>query len=134
MEYSTFGRHVALDAWGVDFDLLNDTSRLEKHMRVAAEKCGATVLSAQSKNFDPQGATVLLLLSESHLSIHTYPEKGFAALDCYTCGYHVDPMIAIRYMMDVLKPTQAFEKAMRRGDGPIEVVRPDQPVKVKKVI
>lgn len=49
MEYSTFGRHVAMDAWGVDFDLLNDAPLLEKHMRAAAKKCGATVLSSQSK-------------------------------------------------------------------------------------
>ncbi|SMO77887.1 adenosylmethionine decarboxylase [Melghirimyces algeriensis] len=134
MEYSTFGRHVAMDAWGVDFDLLNDAPLLEKHMRAAAKKCGATVLSSQSKFFEPQGATVLLLLSESHLSIHTYPEKGFAALDCYTCGHDVDPVIAIRYMVDVLKPTQAFEKVMKRGDGPIEVIQPDMPIHVKKVI
>ncbi|SFS31112.1 adenosylmethionine decarboxylase [Marininema halotolerans] len=132
-EYSTFGRHVAMDAWGVDFDLLNDASTLEKHMKDAAEKSGATVLSSQAKAFDPQGATVLVLLSESHISIHTYPEKGFAALDCYTCGYDVDPMVAIQHMLDILKPTQAFEKVMRRGDGPIEVVKPVKP-SVKKVI
>ncbi|MDR6225749.1 adenosylmethionine decarboxylase [Desmospora profundinema] len=126
MEYSTFGRHVAMDAWGVDFDLLNDASWLEKHMKAAAEKSGATVLSSQAQAFDPQGATVLVLLSESHISIHTYPEKGFAALDCYTCGYEVDPMVAIQHMLDVLKPTQAFPKVMHRGDGPIEVVQPEK--------
>jgi len=127
MEYSTFGRHVAMDAWGVDYHLLNDVTQLERHLVTAAEKCGATVLSVQSKKFEPQGATVLVLLSESHLSIHTYPEKGFAALDCYTCGYTVDPMVAIQYLMDVLKPTQAFPKVLRRGDGPIEVVQPKFP-------
>lgn len=134
MEYATFGRHVAMDAWGVDFDLLNDASMLENHMKIAAEKCGATVLSSQSKAFDPQGATVLVLLSESHLSIHTYPEKGFAALDCYTCGYDVDPLVAIQYMLNVLKPTQAFPKVMQRGSGPIEIVPPDMKKYVKEVI
>jgi len=124
MEYSTFGRHVAMDAWGVDFDLLNDASWLERQMVDAAKKCGATVLSVQSKQFEPQGATVLVLLSESHISIHTYPEKGFAALDCYTCGHTVDPMLAIQHMLEVLKPTQAFPKMLKRGEGPIEVVQP----------
>lgn len=55
-------------------------------------------------------------------------------MDCYTCGHDVDPVIAIRYMVDVLKPTQAFEKVMKRGDGPIEVIQPDMPIHVKKVI
>ncbi len=127
MEFSTFGRHVAMDAWGVDYHLLNDVSQLKRHLVTAAEKCGATGLSVQAKKFEPQGATVLVLLSESHLSIHTYPEKGFAALDCYTCGYTVDPMLAIQYLMDVLKPTRAFPKVLRRGDGPIEVIQPKLP-------
>lgn len=124
MEYSTFGRHVAMDTWGVDFDLLNSAESLQSHMIEAAKACGATVLSVQAQQFEPQGATVLVLLSESHLSIHTYPEKGFAALDCYTCGHTVDPMVAIEYMLNVLKPSQAFPKVLRRGVGPIEVVQP----------
>ncbi|MBH8598459.1 MULTISPECIES: adenosylmethionine decarboxylase [unclassified Thermoactinomyces] len=133
MEFSTFGRHVAMDAWGVEFDLLNDVKFLEQRLKEAASACGATILSVQSHQFDPQGATVLVMLSESHLTIHTYPEKGFAALDCYTCGHTVDPMIAIEYMLDVLKPTQAFTKMLRRGTGPIEVVQPGIELKKEEV-
>lgn len=124
MEYSTFGRHVAIDTWGVNFDLLNSAEKLQHYMIQAAEACGATVLSVQAKQFEPQGATVLVLLSESHLSIHTYPEKGFAALDCYTCGEQVDPEIAIQYMVDILKPSQTHSKKLVRGTGSIEVVNP----------
>lgn len=124
-EYSTFGRHVAMDAWGVPFDLLNDAEKLEKYMVKAAESCGATVLSVQAQKFDPQGVTVLVMLSESHLSIHTYPEKGFAALDCYTCGHTVDPRIAIDYMVRFLRPSQTFTKVLKRGDGPVvDLVQP----------
>ncbi|MFF2480570.1 adenosylmethionine decarboxylase [Paenibacillus sp. NPDC058071] len=121
MEYSTFGRHVAVDAWGVDFDLLNNAEFLQSQLVEAAEACGATVLSVQSKQFEPQGATVLVLLSESHLSIHTYPEKGFAALDCYTCGETVDPQLAIDYMIAVLKPTATHAKKLVRGMGELRV-------------
>jgi S-adenosylmethionine decarboxylase len=122
MEYSTFGRHVAVDTWGVDFDLLNNAELLQAHMVEAAEACGATVLSVQAKQFEPQGATVLVMLSESHLSIHTYPEKGFAALDCYTCGETVDPQLAIDYMLTVLKPEAAHAKKLIRGMGELQVV------------
>ncbi|MEK8131325.1 adenosylmethionine decarboxylase [Paenibacillus filicis] len=124
MEYSTFGRHVAVDAWGVDFELLNSAEWLQAQMVEAAEACGATVMSVQSKQFEPQGATVLVLLSESHLSIHTYPERGFAALDCYTCGETVDPGLAIEYMLSVLKPDTVHAKKIVRGIGELQVETP----------
>ncbi|WP_270164677.1 adenosylmethionine decarboxylase [Paenibacillus sp. SYP-B4298] len=124
MEYSTFGRHVAVDTWGVDFELLNSAEFLQAQMVEAAENCGATVLSVQAKQFEPQGATVLVLLSESHLSIHTYPEKGFAAMDCYTCGETVDPQLAIDYMLSVLKPKTVHAKKLVRGMGELQVVEP----------
>lgn len=124
MEYSTFGRHVAVDTWGVDFDLLNNAELLQAHMIEAAEACGATVLSVQAKQFEPQGATVLVLLSESHLSIHTYPEKGFAAIDCYTCGETVDPQVAIDSLVAVLKPERTYAKKLVRGLGEMTVENP----------
>ncbi|WP_276352855.1 adenosylmethionine decarboxylase [Cohnella caldifontis] len=124
MEYSTFGRHVAVDTWGIDFDTLNDAELLQSHMIEAAEACGATVLSVQAKQFEPQGATVLVMLSESHISIHTYPEKGFAAIDCYTCGETVDPQAAIDYLVSVLKPERTYAKKLIRGVGELQVEEP----------
>ncbi|MEF2968003.1 adenosylmethionine decarboxylase [Paenibacillus sp. M1] len=124
MEYSTFGRHVAVDTWGVDFEVLNNAELLQAHLVEAAESCGATVLSMQSRQFEPQGATVLVLLSESHLSIHTYPERGFAAIDCYTCGEMVDPQLAIDYLVTVLKPEKWYAKKLIRGMGELEVETP----------
>ncbi len=124
MEYSTFGRHVAVDTWGVDFDKLDNAEWLQAHMVEAAEASGATVLSVQGKQFEPQGATVLVLLSESHLSIHTYPEKGFAAVDCYTCGETVDPQVAIDYLVSVLEPTTVHAKKLIRGIGELQVETP----------
>jgi S-adenosylmethionine decarboxylase len=121
MDFSTFGRHIAVDTWGVDFDLLNHAEWLETQLVEAAERCGATVLSIQSKQFEPQGATVLVLLSESHLSIHTYPEKGFAALDCYTCGETVDPQLAIEYLVSLLKPKSMHATKLVRGIGVLQV-------------
>ncbi|MCI1692247.1 adenosylmethionine decarboxylase [Aneurinibacillus aneurinilyticus] len=124
MEYSTFGRHVAIDVWGVEFERLNSAEFLKNHMVEAAEACGATVLSIQAQQFEPQGATVLVMLSESHISIHTYPERGFAALDCYTCGETVDPQIAIDYMVSVLQPEKFYVKKLIRGVGELEVITP----------
>ncbi|BAU28334.1 adenosylmethionine decarboxylase proenzyme [Aneurinibacillus soli] len=131
MEYSTFGRHVAIDTWGVDFEKLNSAEFLQRHMVEAAEACGATVLSVQAQQFEPQGATVLVMLSESHISIHTYPEKGFAALDCYTCGETVDPELAIEYMVNILQPEKMYARKLIRGMGEMDVVQSDV-MKVKQ--
>ncbi|CAM4437107.1 adenosylmethionine decarboxylase [Paenibacillus phoenicis] len=125
MEYSTFGRHVAVDAWGIDYEVLNNAGLLEAHLVEAAEACGATILSIQSRQFEPQGATVLVMLSESHLSIHTYPERGFAAIDCYTCGEFVDPQLAIDYLVSVLNPEKTYAKKLIRGLGELEVAEAD---------
>lgn len=124
MEYSTFGRHVAVDTWGVEFELLNNSEWLQAQMVEAAEVCGATVMSVQAKQFEPQGATVLVLLSESHISIHTYPERGFAALDCYTCGETVDPQLAIEYLVSVLKPSKIHAVKIVRGMGELQIETP----------
>ncbi|MBE3596368.1 MAG: adenosylmethionine decarboxylase [Hydrogenibacillus sp.] len=119
--FSTFGRHIAVDVWGVDAERLNDVEWLSEQLVEAAEKSGATILGVQSKAFEPQGATVLVLLSESHISIHTYPEHGFAAIDCYTCGETVDPERAAAHLLDVLKPKKAYGKKLIRGEGEMTV-------------
>lgn len=121
MEYSTFGGHIAVDTWGADFELLNNAEWLQAQMVKAAEVCGATVLSVQTKQFEPHGATVLVLLSESHITIHTYPEKKFAALDCYMCGETVDPQAAMDYLLSALKPERTFAKKLIRGLGEMTV-------------
>lgn len=121
MEYSTVGKLVAVDAWGVSFDRLDDAKRLEKDLVDAAEKCGAKVLRSQSCHFKPYGVTVFVLLAESHISIHTYPEKGFAAIDCFTCGDSVDPSEATQYVIDQLQPSHFHSKVLHRGRGKISV-------------
>ena len=121
MDYSTFGRHVTMDVWGIPFQKLNDCKLLEQYLVQSARKCGATVLASRIHQFEPQGATVFVLLSESHLSIHTYPEKGYAAIDCYTCGRTVDPTKAVQYLIEKLKPTRYSGKLLLRGMDKIEV-------------
>ncbi|HDR7434795.1 MULTISPECIES: adenosylmethionine decarboxylase [Bacillus] len=119
MEYSTFGKHTIVDLWGVDSPLLDDIYFLEHHLVAAADQSGAHVLNVSKKKFQPYGVTVLILLSESHLSIHTYPEKNFAAIDCYTCGTTVEPQIAIDYIVNILKPERMHTKKLIRGIGEI---------------
>jgi S-adenosylmethionine decarboxylase len=123
VEYKTFGRHVLADVWGVEFDRINDIEFLKEHMYKAAEKSGASILAMEYEAFKPCGATVLILLSESHLSIHTYPEKGFAAIDGYTCGDDVDPEVAIDYLLSILEPEKIYSSKIIRGTGDLLITQ-----------
>lgn len=118
-QFSTYGRHVTMDLREVCFDKLNDLELLKQAMKEAAERCGATIVGENFIKFNPQGVTGVLVLSESHLSIHTYPEEGFAAIDCYTCGHTVDPEIACDYLKAVLGGRIAGYRALQRGTGQI---------------
>jgi S-adenosylmethionine decarboxylase len=120
-EYKTIGQHVMTDAWGIDFDVLNDIDFLQEHMKKAAEIIGATILTTEGWKFEPAGVTVVVILSESHLSIHTYPEKGFAALDGYTCGERIDPEPGIEYLLSVLTPAISYSQKVIRGTGELMI-------------
>lgn len=80
------GKHYLLNLYGCSFERLNNETFLKDLLEIAAESSGATVLETISKKFEPQGVTAICLLSESHISIHTWPEKGEAAVDIFTCG------------------------------------------------
>jgi S-adenosylmethionine decarboxylase len=86
------GKHYLLNLYGCSFFLLNDERCLIDLLEHAATSSGATVVQTIFKKFEPQGVTVICLLSESHISIHTWPEEGKAAIDVYTCG-NCDPKI-----------------------------------------
>ena len=82
----TMGNHYLLNLYECSFVRLNDEHFLMDLLENAAEASGASVVKTIYKKFHPQGVTVLSLLEESHISIHTWPEKGEAAVDVFTCG------------------------------------------------
>jgi S-adenosylmethionine decarboxylase len=85
------GKHCILELYACDASKLNDESFIRTTIATAAREAGATVLQLISHRFQPQGVTGLVLLAESHLSIHTWPESGYAAVDVFTCGDHTMP-------------------------------------------
>ena len=86
-QFSHVGTHALVDFWGVAPDKLTNVFWVESTLRDAAREANATVLSCTLHQFGGhQGLTGVLLLAESHISIHTWPEDGFAALDVYLCG------------------------------------------------
>ena len=97
-----------------DFDVLDDLRFLERTCETACRKANATIVTKSSIAFAPQGCTVLYMLSESHLSIHTWPERGTAAIDIFTCGDHTDPYKAYKWMLEELQATERGYQFIRR--------------------
>lgn len=92
----TFGKHILCELSGCSPDILNNIERVREIMLAAALQAGATVIGESFHRFQPQGVSGVVVISESHLSIHTWPERGYAALDFYTCG-NIDPSVAMSY-------------------------------------
>jgi len=99
------GKHYLLNLYECSFVYLNDEYFLIELLEKAAFVSGATVCQTIFKKFDPQGVTVICLLSESHISIHTWPEEGKAACDVYTCG-NCDPKIGCDFIIEQLKASR----------------------------
>jgi S-adenosylmethionine decarboxylase len=109
------GKHMLAELTGMSRETLDDEHRLRRTLRSALAHANATVLSVVSKRFEPQGVTVLALLSESHASVHTYPEIGAMFVDVFTCGDKADPPVAIEYLVDALHATSVRTDLIARG-------------------
>lgn len=108
------GQHLILDFWGCERLVLDDVVALEAALVAAAHAADARIVKRVMHAFTPHGVTGMLLLEESHLSIHTWPEQGYAAIDFYTCGVG-DPTRAERPLVDALRPTRIERHAIARG-------------------
>lgn len=91
-------RHILFTLRGCDSALLDDEAHIRNALVNAASAANSTLLGIQSHKFEPQGVTAIAMLAESHISIHTWPEKGEAVCDAFTCGDHTNPGEAFSYM------------------------------------
>ena len=110
----TVGKHCILELYGCNSTRLNDEAFLRDTITSAAQRAGATLLNLITHRFDPQGVTGLALLAESHLSIHTWPESGYAAVDVFTCGDHTMPERACQVLATELLASSQKLTSFRR--------------------
>ncbi|BDT90119.1 MULTISPECIES: adenosylmethionine decarboxylase [Nocardia] len=119
------GWHVLAEFGGVDADLCDDLERLESALRESLIAAGVTICDVVHKKFEPQGVTVLALLSESHASIHTYPESGDIFVDVFTCGsIGAGASKAVELLRDALAPKDVRMQVIRRGHGSQRIEEP----------
>ena len=110
----TVGKHCILELYQCRADRLDDEAFLRSSITQAVHEAGATLLQLISHRFSPQGVTALALLAESHLSIHTWPESGYAAVDVFTCGDHTMPERACIVLSEELDAGTYKLKSFRR--------------------
>lgn len=111
------GTHLLCELWECDRELLNSRRYLVQVLRQAVKACGGTLLGIKSHAFKPYGVTAIALLAESHISIHTWPELGYAAVDVFTCGRTMDPYRATELLREALRARREQLLEVRRGPG-----------------
>lgn len=112
---NALGRHLLVELHDCNREVLDDTDMIRDVMLKAAIDCGAVVLGNQFHHFNPQGVSGVVVIAESHISIHTWPEFGYAAVDVFTCGTAVNPDVAARVLVDKLESKNHSLMEVPRG-------------------
>ena len=108
-------KHFLLELYRCDCEKLNDESFLRCTLNKAAKLANAKVLNLISNKFEPQGVTAIALLAESHLSIHTWPEANYSAVDIFTCGQNMQPDLSCKYLIEALMAEEHFLRVINRN-------------------
>lgn len=106
------GMHLLIDFWGATN--LNSVKEIEDILIKSAKEARATVLYSYLHPFEPQGVSGVVVLAESHISIHTWPERGYAAIDIFMCG-DANPYLAIPVLKEFFKPDNIQISESKRG-------------------
>ena len=108
-------KHLLLELYRCNYEKLNDESFLRCTLNKAAKLAKATVLNLISNKFEPQGVTAIALLAESHISIHTWPESQYSAVDIFTCGQNMMPELASQYLIESLRAQEHSLRIIERN-------------------
>ena len=115
------GRHVIAELLDCERSALDNIELVERALLEAAKATKSTIISHYVYRFKPQGVSGYVLVAESHLSIHTWPEYGYAAVDVFTCGEHTDPWAGLEVLKNHLKARRVSVISMERGVGVAEI-------------
>ena len=115
MKLEALGRHILVEYYNCNEDTLRNHEEIEKLMNKAAELSGATIVTSTFHHFNPWGVSGAVIISESHLTIHTWPEFGYAAVDLFTCGDKVNPWIGFDFLEKSLQAEKSESYELSRG-------------------
>ena len=112
---NSLGRHILVEFHGCSVEILNDVPRIESSMLKAAKESGATIISSVFHHFSPFGVSGVVVIQESHLAIHTWPEYRYAAVDLFTCGYTVNPWTSYEILKQEFEAQHGSAVELNRG-------------------
>jgi len=115
MLMDTIGYHYVVEASGCDPEVLKDPNRIREIFLEAAKVGNMEVKASYFFRFSPTGVSGVVIVAESHISVHTWPEEGYAALDVYTCGEKADPEKAVDYILEKFGAQYAHVSEVKRG-------------------
>jgi S-adenosylmethionine decarboxylase len=110
----TISRHVLAELYECDDTVLDDVATIRVQMLATARLIGATVVGEVFHRFSPRGVSGVVVIAESHLSVHTWPERSYVAIDIFTCG-GLDPIPGIRFLAEALGARQYRLQEILRG-------------------
>ncbi len=113
---ASLGRHIIVEYYDCTPELLNDVVGIEKSMESAAEEAGATIINSTFHHFSPYGVSGVVVIQESHLAIHTWPEYGYASVDLFTCGDTVNPWVSYQALKEAFKAGHGSAVELSRGE------------------
>jgi len=125
---NALGRHILVEFLNCKADVLNDVVQIEKAMVEAAQIAGATVINSTFHHFSPYGVSGVVVIQESHLAIHTWPEYRYAAVDLFTCGDTVDPWVSFEHLK---KAFEASYSALEMNRGSTHILKKKGDIQVK---
>ncbi len=112
---TTLGEHYIIELYGCRSDTLDHFDNIQSALVQAARIAGATIIDSKFHRFSPQGVSGVVIIAESHLSIHTWPEHGYAALDFFTCNIGMNIQAALDLLRDVFHPEEVEARVVHRG-------------------
>ena len=110
-----FGVHYLVDLHGCDAEVLAAVKPTEEALLSAATRCGSTIIEYHFHQFAPHGVSGVILIAESHFSVHTWPEDSFAAVDIFTSGEVMKPEVAIRILEEAFSADRVDIAKVTRG-------------------
>lgn len=109
------GRQILVELYDCVNSKINDVEFITDVMIEATKRSGATIVSHDFHKFSPYGVSGVIVIAESHVTIHTWPEYGYAAVDIFTCGESIDPWIIQEYLKDNLESENVSSTELKRG-------------------